>query len=77
MGATQGPTRIVVDGEQFDVSERADRPGQYDFDWVSGPNQGYGFSSASSNGEPQSLPQLERQARAFLAQVDPETGYID
>ncbi|WP_281385815.1 hypothetical protein [Nocardioides luti] len=39
------PTRLVVDGEVFDV-RRSGRRGQVDLTWVSGPNPGYGFSSA-------------------------------
>ena len=46
--------RLVVDAEEFDVQERGDRPGQYDFVWISGPNPGYGFFSASSDGSQQS-----------------------
>jgi hypothetical protein len=69
--------RLVVDGEQFDVREQAGRPGTYHFAWVSGPNPGYGFTSARSDGQASTTDQLEDSIRGFLAQVDPETGYIE
>lgn len=69
--------RIEVDGELFEVSERPDRPGQYDFSWLSGPNPDYGFSSASSDGSAMGRGDFEDEIRSFLAQVDPETGYIE
>ena len=73
-----GPAvRLVVDGEEFDVRERPDRPGQYDFAWVSGPNAGYGFTSARSDGAPETRAGLQDLIRNFLAQVDPGTGFIE
>jgi hypothetical protein len=69
--------RVEVDGEAFDVVGRWDRPGQYDYTWVSGPNRGYGFSSASSDGSPLTMAGHEEAIRDFLAQVDPDTGYIE
>ena len=69
--------RIEVDGQLFEVSERPDRPGQYDFSWVSGPNPGYGFTSASSDGSEMGTGDLEESIRNFLAQVDPQTGHIE
>ncbi len=71
------PIRIDVDGQLFEVVARPDRPGQYDFAWVSGPHPGYGFSSASSNGSAMNMADFEDAIRHFLAQVDPETGYIE
>lgn len=71
------PVRLVVDGEEFDVRERPDRPGQYDFAWVSGPNVGYGFTSARSDGQAETTAGLEDLIRNFLAQVDPGTGFIE
>jgi hypothetical protein len=76
--AEQEPaTRVEVDGELFDVASARDRPGQYHFAWVSGPNPGYGFSSGSSDGPTMSNVELEATIRNFLEQIDPETGYID
>lgn len=71
------PVRLVVDGEEFDVRERPGRPGQYDFAWASGPNADYGFTSARSDGEPETEAGLQELIRNFLAQVDPETGFIE
>ena len=69
--------RIEVDGQLFEVSARADRPGQYDFAWLSGPNPDYGFSSASSDGSAMTAGDFEDAIRNFLAQIDPATGYIE
>jgi len=71
------PTRVEVDGEVFDVVACRDRPGQYHFTWVSAPNPGYGFSSGNSDGRAMSDADIEASIRNFLAQVDPETGYIE
>jgi hypothetical protein len=77
--------RLTVDGEVFDV--RPNDTGGHHFDWVSGPNPGYGFST----GKPMIFVPVgedgvvrteaddtlfTRQIREFLAQIDPETGYI-
>lgn len=85
---TPSPTerRIAVDGEIFDVRVRQDQLG-CDFDWVSGPNHGYGFTIGQSvDAEPDGLstsavaPMDDQWTRArirdFLSQVDPTTGYI-
>lgn len=71
------PIRVEVDGQLFEVQARPDRPGQYDFAWLSGPNPDYGFSSASSDGSPMRVSDFEAAIRNFIAQVDPETGYIE
>lgn len=63
------------DGAVFDIVPRPDHPGTYDYTWVSGPNPGYGFSSASSDRSPAA--DHERAIRDFLAQIDPETGHIE
>ncbi len=55
--------RMVVDGEQFSVSERGGQPGVYDFEWVSGPNEGYGFSSAGYGGGSLTDAELEDKQR--------------
>lgn len=68
--------RVIVDGEVFDVSERDGRPGQYDFAWISGPNAGYGFTIARSDGSALTSEDLESEIRQFLTMIDPETGYI-
>lgn len=69
--------RVEVDGQQFDVTPHPGSPGQVDVVWVSGPNPGYGFSSATSDGSTHSRAHLEASIRGFLRQVDTETGYIE
>lgn len=65
----------VVDGQRFRITpEGRDR---YHFDWVSGPNPNYGFSSQTSDRRPHTEATLDEAIRDFLDQVDPETGYID
>ena len=66
-----------VDGEVLDITTQPDHPGHYHYAWISGPNPGYGFSSASSDGRPSSMVDHEEAIRNFLSHVDPETGYIE
>jgi hypothetical protein len=74
--AAEPPVRIGVDGEEFEITASPDRPGDYHYDWISGPNLGYGFSSASSDGRPSTRDDHEEAIRNFLRQVDPDTGFI-
>ena len=69
--------RVEVDGQQFDVTAHPGSPGQYDVAWISGPNSGYGFRSATADGSPMSRAHLESVIRNFLKQVDAATGYIE
>jgi hypothetical protein len=74
-----GPGRgreLRVDGERFTVTERDGSPGVYDFAWESGPNEGYGFTSAVHGADALDTGELIDAARNFLEQVDPATGYI-
>jgi hypothetical protein len=71
------PVRVSVDGEEFEITASPERPGEYHYAWISGPNAGYGFSSASSDGRPSTTDDHEEAIRSFLGQVDPETGYIE
>lgn len=71
------PTRVEVDGEVFEVSASRNRPGQYHLAWVSGPNADYGFSVGTSDGLAISDAETTDAIRGFLAQVNPETGYIE
>ncbi len=73
---TSRPLRLVVDGQEFEVSQRHGRPGVYDFKWLSGPNPGYGFGCACSDGTAMSTQQLEDAIVNFLEQIDPRTGFI-
>ncbi|WBB78299.1 hypothetical protein O7606_18965 [Micromonospora sp. WMMD882] len=67
--------RLTVDGEEFLVRHRADEPGTYDFDWLSGPHE-YGFGSSSSDRSRLSRPEMTEAIRSFLAEIDPATGYL-
>lgn len=66
--------RLDVDGHGFEVGERA--PGTYDLTWVTGPNDGYGFTIGTNDGSPVPRESLESAARDFLRDVDPVTGYL-
>lgn len=68
---------VRVDGEVFQVAERTHEPGVYDIAWASGPNAGYGFTSATYDGQSRSDDELRESIRTFLARVDPVTGYIE
>jgi hypothetical protein len=69
------PVELVIDGESFVVTRRAESPGTYDFDWASHP-ESYGFTiSANIEWKPDQT-ELREAIRSFLAQVDPETGYL-
>ena len=56
-----GPVLFTLDveGERFAIREAGD--GGTAYDWLSGPNEGYGFGES---------------IRVFLAMIDPNTGYI-
>ncbi len=64
---------LDVDGEQFAI-----RQGEYggtDYDWLTGPNKSYGFSSSGTPNRP--VEEHRESIRAFLAMIDPDTGYIE
>jgi hypothetical protein len=67
------PFTLEVDGEVFAL--RPDQQGGTDYTWVSGPNQGYGFSLSPTPNT--SLEEHRANIRDFLAMIDPATGYID
>ena len=58
---TPGPVLFTLDvnGERFAIRQAGD--GGTAYDWLSGPNEGYGFGES---------------IRVFLAMIDPNTGYI-
>ncbi len=63
---------LVVDGEVFAV--RRSHDGGTNYDWVSGRNRDYGFSSSAN---PEQPIEMHRQSMGgFLNMIDPETGYI-
>jgi hypothetical protein len=63
---------LDVDGERFAVREGG--YGGTNYDWLSGPNKGYGF--ASSGTPARSVENHRESIRVFLAMIDPNTGYI-
>jgi len=63
---------LEVDGEVFEVVYSHTRGSSYA--WLIGPNTGYGFGS--SGPRPPSLDDHREAIRVFLAQIDPETGFI-
>ncbi|KNA92917.1 hypothetical protein RND64_08800 [Gordonia sp. w5E2] len=77
------PTTLTVDGETFTITARPD--GGYHYVWLTGRNEGYGFSSSRTHtvGNPDAptlvltLQQHEDSIRDFLAMIDPDTGYIE
>jgi hypothetical protein len=62
---------LDVDGEQFAIRQHG---GGTAYDWLSGPNKGYGF--ASSGTPNRSMEEHQESIRIFLAMIDPNTGYI-
>lgn len=70
--------RLSCDGETFEL--RPEQSGGTHYTWLSGPNQGYGFTTSAvlPDAEPGRIDDEEHLAsiRAFLSMIDPETGYI-
>lgn len=69
--------RITVDGQEFHVRHDSQQPGCYHYSWLTGPAEGYGFSSGRSDHQKSSILDHEVEIRSFLGMVDPETGYIE
>lgn len=65
---------LSVDGETFTLRTR-DSDGSHHYDWISGPNDGYGFSMSGSF-EPISHERHVAAIRGFLSAIDPATGYL-
>jgi hypothetical protein len=63
---------IDVDGERFAIRRTAE--GGTAYDWVTGPNNGYGFASSGAADRP--AQEHRESIRVFLAMIDPDTGYI-
>lgn len=89
--ANDGPFAITVDGEIFAVTLRPEEPNACHYDWESGPNEGYGFSSSqhvaffsvhdkantpSTALPPPTIDEHRKSIRDFLGQINTETGYI-
>jgi hypothetical protein len=71
------PRTVLVDGQEFIVRPRPDSGGTCDFEWTTGPNEGYGFSISGWQGRPLRPAEIEEHIRDFLAGINPETGYLD
>jgi len=70
---TRGPVQTLeVDGETFEL--RQDGRGGTSYDWLSGPNEGYGFGSFPTDDF--SLDNHRQNIRDFLNGIDPATGFI-
>jgi hypothetical protein len=69
-----GPVLFIldVDGERFAIRRAAD--GGTAYDWLSGPNEGYGFGSSGTQNR--SMEEHQESIRVFLAMINPNTGYI-
>ena len=63
---------LDVDGERFAIRRAGD--GGTAYDWLSGPNKGYGFGSSGTPNR--SMEEHRESIRVFLAMIDPNTGYI-
>ena len=63
---------LNVDGERFVIRRAGD--GGTAYDWLSGPNKGYGFGSSGTPNRPAEEHRVH--IRTFLAMIDPNTGYI-
>lgn len=69
------PVELVVDGQRFIATRRAGSAGTYDFDWVNHPGS-YGFTIGASSEWRPDRAEMTEEIRSFLAQVDPETGFL-
>ena len=69
------PVELIVDGESFVVTRRAVSPGTYDFDWTSHPASYWFTVGANVEWKPDRA-ELTAEIRSFLAEVDPESGYL-
>ncbi|SHN27484.1 hypothetical protein [Cryptosporangium aurantiacum] len=67
--------RFTVDGHDWIVRERVGQHGVYDYEWLTGPNT-YGFTGAASGGTIDE-DDMKVAIADFLAEINPETGYLD
>ena len=63
---------LDVDDERFAIRRAGD--GGTAYDWLSGLNMGYEFGSSGTPNRP--VEEHRQSIRAFLAMIDPNTGYI-
>ena len=66
--------KFTVDGETFLVT--TEKRGEYRFDWISGPNPDYGFMTSIYPDGEMTDEQIIASIHDFLAEIDPETGYL-
>ena len=81
------PLTVEVDGESFLIARDPEQEGVYHYEWASGQNTGYGFttgfaafdeaSGQTSHDHQPTLAEHIEGIRDFLGQVDPQTGYIE
>ena len=64
------PSMSMANGSPF----RQAGDGGTGYDWLSGPDTGYGFGSSGT--PDRSVEEHQESIRAFLAMVDPDTRYI-
>ncbi|MGN9812016.1 hypothetical protein ACTMSW_21990 [Micromonospora sp. BQ11] len=69
------PIVMTIDGQTFRIRQRAEEPGTYDFDWLTGPHD-YGFGLSRYDGSAMTRLDMEEAIRNFLAEIDPATGYL-
>jgi hypothetical protein len=68
----EAASTLEVDGEVFEL--RPDGFGGTHYNWISGPNPGYGFTTSPT---PESFEQHRVSIRNLLSIVDPATGNIE
>ncbi len=64
---------LRVQGETFEVTLHE---GANHFAWLSGPNTGYGFAIGRTDGAALTDAEARDHIAAFLAEIDPATGYL-
>ncbi|GAA1364828.1 hypothetical protein [Brevibacterium luteolum] len=66
--------RLTVDGEQFRIRQTGRT--EYYYDWLTGPNPDYGFAGGTYPPSKLTDDDHIEAIRDFLADIDPETGYL-
>ena len=72
--AAAGPVLFNLEIDEPLFAVRLAPGGGWHYDWLNGPNEGYGF--ASSGPPHRTRDEHRQQVRTFLSMVDPATGYI-
>ena len=67
-----GPVLFTLDVDDERFAIRRDGDDGTSYDWLSGPNKGYGFGSSGTPNR--SVEEHRESIRAFLAMIDPNTG---